>query len=71
MGLVQLLLKDEEFIRLYNCNFYSVDIIPLEERQDKVFAVFVVFFKDTVFMNGIKLYFHANLLSLIVLNILS
>lgn len=46
-------------------------MIPLEERQDKVFAVFVVFFKDTVFMNGIKLYFHANLLSLIVLNILS
>ncbi|KAI6171539.1 hypothetical protein M3Y97_01027600 [Aphelenchoides bicaudatus] len=39
MGIVELFVQSENFQRLYNCSFYDVDSIPVEKRQDRVYAV--------------------------------
>ncbi|KAI6208914.1 Serpentine Receptor, class T [Aphelenchoides besseyi] len=41
MGLYHLFVKGPEFELNYNCSFYSVEDVPLEKRQHRVFAVIV------------------------------
>ncbi|KAI6231343.1 hypothetical protein M3Y95_00371600 [Aphelenchoides besseyi] len=41
MGLYHLMVKGPEFELNYNCSFYSVEDVPLEKRQHRVFAVIV------------------------------
>ena len=37
------LLNTTEYQRFYNCNTYSVDVIPLEQRQNVVLGSLSVF----------------------------
>lgn len=37
-----MLRQKEVYERMYNCNFYSVDMIPLEQRKHPAYGVFLI-----------------------------